>query len=111
VRSQISTLFADEPDLIAQFDDSVKQQKLKASEKYSFEGQVKLRFADQPNKLAEFNSLFLNVCKQMLEDPSPQKLPQVWKEMHSQMATVLEGEPDLMEEFEVFYAKIQALGT
>jgi histone deacetylase complex regulatory component SIN3 len=114
LRSQIATLFADEPDLITGFDECIKQQHLKASEKYasecSFEERVKLRFADKPNKLAEFNSLLLNTGKQMLEDPSPQKYPQIWKETYSQMAAVLEGEPDLMEEFEVFYAKMQALG-
>lgn len=110
MRSRISTLFADEPDLIVRFDEAVKQQKMKASEKYGFGEHVQLRFADEPDKLAEFNSLILNVGKKMLEDPSPQRPPLVWKEMHSRMLTVLDGETDLVEEFEVYYAQVQALG-
>jgi histone deacetylase complex regulatory component SIN3 len=117
LRLEIATLFQDKTDLIIKFDDFIKAQRLeaRASDKYapaiSLDEHVKLRFADQPAKLAEFNALFIEASKQMIENPGSGKISSIWEEMYGRIATVLAGEEDLMEDFEAFYKQIQDLGA
>jgi len=115
LRSEIATLFADEPELVAGFDESCKEVKVKASEKwateFNFDNHVKLRFADSPDKLAKYNKSFSEAGKLMREDLSPQNVQEVWKGTCSQVRAILEGEPDLLEEFELCYLEVQALGV
>jgi hypothetical protein len=59
------------------------------------------------NVLAELNMWFSEAAKLI---PFLYKVQEVWKGTYSQVRAVLDGEPDLVEEFELFYLNIQALG-
>jgi len=109
MRSELAILFADEPELVKGYDEFWKAAKETETEmsgpEKEFTNKVKLRFENDPDRMAAFYAPFNEVTKQMLADPPIKNGQEAWEEMYEKVKAALEGEPDLVKDFEVFYER------
>jgi len=62
-------------------------------------------------RFAEFNPLFNEAVKRMLANLSPENAQEVWEGTYEKVKAVLDGETDLLEEFELFHSESGCKGS
>ncbi|KAF2667404.1 hypothetical protein BT63DRAFT_414980 [Microthyrium microscopicum] len=111
IRAQISTLFANEPDLIDGYNQYIKEAKDERTKmggpQVEFVNKVNKRFENDPDRLAAFWAPYNLAMKQMLSDPPAKDPGEVWQGTYEGATAALEGESDLLEEFDAFFERVK----
>jgi len=105
VRSELTILFANEPELVAGFDkfweESKERKKDMSNNPLVQVGEkVKERFKNDPEKLEAYHAPFKDLAKRLIADTPPQNVQVLLEDAFEKTKTVLAGEPDLLEIFE-----------